>query len=89
MTKQQQIDVLRTENEQLRALLAKSIADHAAEKAVLDRKLFQLNSERSKWEARARAAQYQHVTGSTFAERAAMARALAMSTGRPAAVGGV
>jgi len=85
MTKQQQIDTLRTENEQLRAQLAASFADNA----MLNRKLFQLNSERAKWEARARAAQHQHVTGGSFAERAAAARDVAMHTGRSVAVGSV
>lgn len=85
MTKQQQIDVLKTENEQLRAQLAASFADNA----MLNRKLFQLNSERAKWEARARAAQSTYVNAphGSFAERAAYARDEAMRTGRAVAVG--
>lgn len=84
MTKTQQIDVLKTENEQLRTLLAQNIADHAAEVKLLNRKLFELNSARAKWEARARAAQ--PVRCGSYAERAAAAREEAMRTGHSVAI---
>jgi hypothetical protein len=94
MTKQQQIDVLKAENENLRNLLAASYANldtlrkqHEEHVRALDRKLFTLNSERSKWEARARAAQSTHVA-TPFAARMAAAQEEAMRTGRSVAVGG-
>lgn len=94
---QQQLLAAREENEMLRAQLAHTFEEqrteieqlnkrHQAELRVLSGKLFNAHSERSKWEARARA--NQPLTGS-FAERAARARQLAAETGRSVAVGGV
>ena len=86
MTKTQQIDVLKTENEQLRKLMADNNAAHAAEIKLLNRKLFELNSARAKWEARARASNAASQNKSDYAARAAAAREEAMRSGRTVAV---
>lgn len=48
-----ELKAARTENEQLRALLAQAIFDHQAEVRVLSSKLFQAHAARSKAEAQA------------------------------------
>jgi hypothetical protein len=97
-SKQQRIDTLVAENENLRSLLAASYANldtlrtqHEENVRILNRKLFQLSSDRSKWEARARAAQSTSVSAarSSYAERMLAAREEAMRTGRSVAVGSV
>lgn len=70
---------------------AQLVAENVRQRATIDilnRKLFNINSERAKWETRARAAQSAQVTGS-YAERAAIARDAAMRLGRSVAVGSV
>ena len=53
MTKQQQIEALSTENEQLRALLAQTLEDHKGVVHTLNCKLLEAHSVRSKWQQRA------------------------------------
>ena len=82
MTKQQQIEALSTENEQLRALLAQTLEDHKAVVHALNRKLLEAHSARSKWQQRALAgvgAAAERV--SSWADRARAARDAAMSNG--------